>query len=354
MSTEAVFTNSVGSATSSPATLTTNAAPVVSTQPASVTVNAGQSATFTAAANGVPAPTVQWQVSTNGGSTYTNVSGATSGTLTVSGTTASQNGSLYRAVFTNTAGSTDTTAATLTVDYAPTVTTQPANASVISGATATFTVAASGNPAPTVQWQVSTNSGSTWTNDTTDAGNTTDTLTVASTTTSESGYQYRAVLTNSVGSATSNAATLTVALNTAPVVSSVRPNAGAPFGVTIITGRNLTSIQAVYFGKTPAWYLNSSSTQIIALVPFAFPATVDITVKTRVRDERDVQRGQVHHQVGQRDGRSVGGAERLRRWAEVPDRPSAHRPSGPWARSILRAQGLVLATRRLPRTGASG
>jgi hypothetical protein len=32
----------------------------------------------------------------------------------------------------------------------------------VAGQTATFTVAASGNPAPTVQWQVSTNGGSTW------------------------------------------------------------------------------------------------------------------------------------------------------------------------------------------------
>ena len=61
----------------------------------------------------------------------------------------------------------------------PAVTTQPANATVASGGTATFTSAASGTPAPTVQWQVSTDGGATWNNDTTDAGNTTGTLTVA-------------------------------------------------------------------------------------------------------------------------------------------------------------------------------
>ena len=46
-------------------------APVVTTQPASQTVTAGQTVTFTAAASGNPTPTVQWQVSTNGGATFT-------------------------------------------------------------------------------------------------------------------------------------------------------------------------------------------------------------------------------------------------------------------------------------------
>jgi uncharacterized repeat protein (TIGR01451 family) len=57
---------------------------------------------------------VQWQVSTNGGTTFTNVAGATSTTLSFA-TTASQNSNQYKAVFTNAAGSTSTTAATLTV-----------------------------------------------------------------------------------------------------------------------------------------------------------------------------------------------------------------------------------------------
>ena len=280
----AVFTNSVGTATSSAATLTTNAAPVISTQPSSTTVNAGQNATFTAAATGVPAPTVQWQVSTNSGSTWTSVSGGTSATLTLSAVTASQSGSEYRAVFTNSAGTATSSAATLTVDSAPAVTTQPANASVTVGQTATFTAAASGSPAPTVQWQVSTNAGSTWANDTTDAGNTTGTLTVASTTTSESNYEYRAVFTNSVGTATSNAATLTVAVSNAPVITHLTPTSGNPFSVVMIQGRNFTGTTNVYFGGTShgAIYLSASSSELIAIVPFVsfFSTTVDIQVKT--------------------------------------------------------------------------
>jgi hypothetical protein len=55
-------------------TLTVNPAPVapgVTTNPQSRSTRAGNSVTFTAAANGNPTPTVQWQVSTNGLGTAT-------------------------------------------------------------------------------------------------------------------------------------------------------------------------------------------------------------------------------------------------------------------------------------------
>ena len=60
-------------------------APVVTTQPKSQTYASGVEVTFTAAASGSPTPTVQWQYSVNGGSTWTNLSGATSTTLTATG-----------------------------------------------------------------------------------------------------------------------------------------------------------------------------------------------------------------------------------------------------------------------------
>src|SRR5262249_54360500 len=46
------------------------APPVVTGQPANQTVGEGNSVTFTATASGVPTPTVQWQVSANGGATF--------------------------------------------------------------------------------------------------------------------------------------------------------------------------------------------------------------------------------------------------------------------------------------------
>src|SRR5467141_3288714 len=190
--------------------------PTITTQPANQTVTAGQTATFMAAATGSPTPTVQWQVSTDGGMTFSNVSGATSTTLSFT-TTLSQNRYQYRAVFTNAAGTAMTTAATLTVNSPtpPTIATQPANQTVTAGQTASFTAAATGSPTPTVQWQVSTDAGVTFSN-VSGAGATSTTLNFT-TASSQNGYQYRAVFTNAAGTATTTAASLTV--NAAPPAS---------------------------------------------------------------------------------------------------------------------------------------
>jgi Ricin-type beta-trefoil lectin domain/Immunoglobulin I-set domain len=200
-------------------------APTISMQPTNQTVTAGQTATFTAAATGSPTPTVQWQVSTDSGVTFNNVSGATSTTLSFT-TALSQNGYQYRAVFTNSAGTATTTAATLTVNSPtpPTITTQPTNQTVSAGQTATFTAAATGSPTPTVQWQVSTDSGATFSNV---SGATSTTLSFT-TALSQNGYQYRAVFTNAAGTATTTAAMLTV--NAAPP--------GPPSGTIIVQNTN--------------------------------------------------------------------------------------------------------------------
>ena len=74
-----------------------------------MTAALGSTATFTAAASGTPAPTVQWQVQQAG--PWQDVVGATSTTLDV----VVAAGARYRAVFTNAAGSATTQVATLTV-----------------------------------------------------------------------------------------------------------------------------------------------------------------------------------------------------------------------------------------------
>lgn len=106
------------------------AAPSVTTQPTNVTVTVGQSATFTAAGStpaNCSAPAVQWQASSDGGATWTDVTGATSASLTLGPTTPAQSGYRYRATFSNAAGSADSAAATLTV--------RPINAPVVNSVT---------------------------------------------------------------------------------------------------------------------------------------------------------------------------------------------------------------------------
>ena len=88
----------------------------------------------------------------------------------------------------------------------PAITQSPSNQTVVTGNTATFTAAASGSPTPTVQWQVSTNGGTSWSN-ISGATNTSYSFTAAS---GDNGNQYRAVFTNTAGSATSSSAVLSV------------------------------------------------------------------------------------------------------------------------------------------------
>jgi hypothetical protein len=108
-------TDANGCAGSQSYTVNICAPPVITTQPSSQTAVVGGNASFTAAASGSPAPTVQWQVSVDGGVTFNNISGATNSTLTLTSVTLAQNGNRYRAVFTNACGSAMSAAATLTV-----------------------------------------------------------------------------------------------------------------------------------------------------------------------------------------------------------------------------------------------
>jgi hypothetical protein len=115
----AVATNGVNpDATSNGATLTVNPAPVspsITLQPLDVTVLAPAAATFTAAASGVPSPTLQWQQSIDAGVTWANINGATNASFTTPATVLADSGKRFRAVFTNGSGSVNSNGAILTV-----------------------------------------------------------------------------------------------------------------------------------------------------------------------------------------------------------------------------------------------
>ncbi|HEX3355644.1 MAG TPA: PKD domain-containing protein [Tepidisphaeraceae bacterium] len=112
-----------------------NAAPAIITNPKSQSVSAGTDVIFTAAASGTPTPTVQWQVSTNGGKTFSNIGNATSTTLNIGVVGPNMSGREYRAVFTNSVNHATTPTATLTVTGVPTTGTNHAPTASISGST---------------------------------------------------------------------------------------------------------------------------------------------------------------------------------------------------------------------------
>ena len=215
--------NAAGSVTSDAALLTVNAAPSApqfTMQPSAQSVVAGGAATFVVAVTGTPAPTLQWRlggaaladgVQASGVCAGATVAGATSATLALSAVPLGCSGAVFSAVASNGVSPDATSAgATLTVSTsaaAPIVSLQPADISVVAPAAAGFTAAATGVPAPTVQWQQSSDAGVTWTNIT---GATSASYATPATVLADSGKRFRAVFANASGSAISNAAVLTV------------------------------------------------------------------------------------------------------------------------------------------------
>ena len=235
-----LFTNSSGSVTTSAATLTVGTPITITSNPQSTSVAANTSVTFTTSAIGTPAPTVQWQLSTDNAATWTNISGATATSYSVTATTA-MSGYKYRAFFTSPFGTAATSPATLTISAgaisgAPVITANPVSKSAVPGAMVSFTAAASGTPAPAVQWQASSN-GTTWIN-IPGATATTFTLTTAAT---QNGYQFRAVFASSGGTAITTAAKLTItATATAKAVAVQASSLTAP-AVTNLSNSNSVS-----------------------------------------------------------------------------------------------------------------
>jgi hypothetical protein len=159
--------------------------------------------TLTAAASGVPTPTVKWQRRAPGATAWKDVRGATSTTLKVVMTRAEHRAG-YRAVFTSSAGSATTATATVTLRKArPVITSQPKDVKVRSGARATFRVAFDAYPAASVQWWAK--KGKAWVKV---SGAHAQTLTVK--VTSRSPKHYRVVVKNSQGSVTSRTAHVTL------------------------------------------------------------------------------------------------------------------------------------------------
>lgn len=226
-----VVTNLVGTATSTSAMLTvtsggtpTAVAPGIATQPASVTVNAGNTATFAVGVGGTSPFTFQWRKD------GVDIPGATAATHTFAAA-ANDNGSQYSVRVTNSAGSVTSNAASLTVvaapaPQAPIITTQPATVVVMPGASATLAVAASGSAPLSYQWSL---------NGVPIAGANGAVLQLSNVTSMDAGT-YAVAISNSAGSANSNAAQLVLvgapAITAGPVATSVTENSPATFSVT--------------------------------------------------------------------------------------------------------------------------
>jgi len=258
---QVVVSNSAGSVTSNAVTLMVNAAaaaPSITTQPVNQTVTVGQTATFTVVATGTAPLSYQWQK--NG----TAISGATSASYTTAATTSSDNGAQFVVVVSNSAGSVTSNAATLTVNagaVAPLITTQPANQTVTVGQMATFTVVATGTAPLSYQWQKNT---------TAISGATSASYTTPATTSADNSAKFVVVVSNTAGSVTSNAATLTV--NSAATAPSITTQ---PASQTVTVGQTAT-FTVVATGTAPlsyAWRKNGTAISGATAASYTTPAT---------------------------------------------------------------------------------
>ena len=204
----AVFTNVAGSTPSSPATLTVVPGLAILASPVSHTAVLGDSVSFTASATGTTKTAIQWQMSSDGGVTFSNIAGATKTTFTVKKVLAGQDGNLYRAKFTNAAGTAVSSVAALTVNF--TVTLSKKQPITVEPGTAVTLVAQSSKLAPTgYQWQKSVDKGKTWTDM---SGVTAGTL-VVNVVVGDNGSYFRAEVTTTKSTTKSMPAILTVSIH---------------------------------------------------------------------------------------------------------------------------------------------
>lgn len=212
------------------------AAPTLVTDlPDVVVVGSAATLTLRAVADGAPAPEVAWSASADG-RTWRPVTGTVTTELRPDGwrTTATvsvparEAATAYRATFTNASGQVTTATVTVVVsdsDVPVRVTAHPVSATVEAGEPVTFTAAATGVPAPQVGWERSTDGGATWhaLRGATGTSHTIDAVTAPRA--GESPHRFRAVFTNRSGTATTQAAVLTVTPR-----ENVREHCGTSYG----------------------------------------------------------------------------------------------------------------------------
>ncbi len=238
---------------------TKGTAPVFTLQPAGQSVTVGQTATFSVMVTGTAPLSYQWQKNN------VNISGANSASYTTPATVSGDNGATFRVVVSNSAGSATSNLAPLAVNQTavgPSITTQPANQSVNAGQAATFSVIAAGTAPLTYQWQK---------NSANISGATSASYTTPATVSGDNGATFRVIVSNSVTSATSNAATLTVS----PV--SVGPSITTQPASQAVTVGQTATFSVIAAGTAPLtyqWQKNNVNISGATLASYTTPTTV--------------------------------------------------------------------------------
>jgi len=232
-----VVSNGKGSATSNEATLTIKPAAAIVTQPASQTVALGATAAFTVVGSG-ELLSYQWRRND------IEIAGATSATYTTPATVARDDGAVFTVAVRNPGGIVVSQPVVLTVSSAPAIVVAPASQSVAAGRPAIFSALATGG-ALSYQWR----RGSTNID-----GATSPVYTLPSATLADAGAEFSVVASNSLGTVTSVAATLTVL--------ELATNPPPPLAAVLAAGQALTPTESFALarkqdGSLWSWGANS-------------------------------------------------------------------------------------------------
>ena len=214
--------------------------PAISTQPKSQTVNEGSSVTFSVVATGTTPLSYQWYKGSS------KISGATGSSYTISSVKSSDAGS-YKVTVSNSAGSVTSSAATLTVNIKPTITTQPKSQTVSEGSSVTFSVVATGTTPLSYQWYKGSSKIS---------GATGASYTINSVKKSDEG-NYKVTVSNSVGSVTSSVATLNVNVPVTLTSISISGSSSVNVGDTATYTCTATYSNGTSKTVTPTWAISS-------------------------------------------------------------------------------------------------
>ncbi len=156
-------------------------------------------------------------------------------------------------------------------DAAPVITSHPANVAAVANTAVTLTATASGFPTPDYQWQRSEAGGTIFSNITGSEGIFTNfgspTLTIYAYS-SMNNERYRCVITNSYGSVTTNAATLTV--QTTPVITTggtISFTSGIAGNVTVTATGSPAPTFSIASGTFPSWATLNTTTGVISGTP---------------------------------------------------------------------------------------
>ena len=266
-------------------TLTIRYKPVITSQPESADLDLGDSVVFSVTAEG--AESYQWYYRTSSSGSWTTVSSAAGKTADYGFTPALRhNGYEYRCLVSNAAGSVYSDTVTLTVIERLKITEQPENVTVNEGASAAFSITATG--VSSYQWYYRTSPDAEWTEVTSAAGKTANySFTTAA---RHNGYQYYCEISNATESLSSEIVTLT--LNLKPTIVE------QPENTTVYETDPVTFKVVAEDAESYQWYYRTSSSGEWKAVSAESGKTAAYGLKAALRHNGYQYRCQVMNDVG--------------------------------------------------------